>query len=78
MSILLPTWDFFFTFANFNFYCCKKYHFLNKKNGKKIVCARPTAHNFGHPLNKKQTFLRLALGHTEASLSVTLTQFYND
>ena len=28
---------------------------------KKKNCGRPTGHNFGHPLDRKQTFLRVAL-----------------
>ena len=52
-------WELFF-FANFIFFWLKFHHFLQKK---KKNCGRPTGHNFGHPLDRKQTFfLRVAPG----------------
>ena len=53
-----PTGNLFFPFCNFplfvdiilTIFLSKK-----KKNGKKRFCGRPTGHNSGHPLNRKQT-----------------------
>ena len=64
---------FFFSFCpkqHFFFSFCPKQHFLvkissfsyQKKKGqkKKRFCDRPTGQNFSHPLDRKQTFLRVA------------------
>ena len=32
--------------------------FLPPKHGRKRFCGRPTGHNFGHPLDRKQTFFK--------------------
>ena len=52
------TGDFFFIFAK-KFFFLKKWTILSNKTilkcgGKKS--GRPTGHNFGHPLDRKQTF----------------------
>ena len=34
------------------------FSYQKKKKGKKEFCDRPTGHNFGHPLDRKQTFFK--------------------
>ena len=48
-------WELFlFHFAN-SFFFVKNFNIFLKKKEKKN-CGRPTGHNFGHPLDRKQTF----------------------
>ena len=65
--LLCPLGTLFFSFfLIFDIFCvCKNFsYFLNQKKkktkGKKRICGRPNGHDFGHPLVRKQTFLRVA------------------
>ena len=54
--------------GHFFFYFCKKKCFLpnrKKKLKKKENCGRPTDHNYGHPLDRKQTFFVDSLPRVE-------------
>ena len=48
---------FFFFFPKKRFFF-KKFQSFLKKWGKKKNYGRPTGHNFGHPLDRKQTFFK--------------------
>ena len=58
---------FFLSFCHFFFFFCQKFqNFLTGKEKKESekkekIVGRPTGHNFGHPLDRKQIFLRVAL-----------------
>ena len=60
MAIFVPTENFFFQFSFFFFSKVSIIFLLKKKKrGKKERnCGRPSGHNFGHPLYRKQTFFK--------------------
>ena len=39
----------------------KIFSYQTKNNVKKIICSRPTGHNYGHPLDRKPFFIMVAL-----------------
>ena len=52
---------FFFNFSFFFFFFSKSGQYFptkpkKKKEKKRKNCGRPTGHNYGHPLDRKQTF----------------------
>ena len=63
MRILVPTGNYFFNFQFFlSFFSFKIVGTLltkkkreKDKKKKKVFCLRPSGHNFGHPLDRKQT-----------------------
>ena len=59
-------WELFFSFCHFFyfFFNSQKFQYFlthKKKEGGKRYCGHPTGHNFGHLLDRKHTFLRVAL-----------------
>ena len=54
-------WDLFFFISTIYFFQYYFYYFLTKKKEKqkkRRFSVRPTGHNFGHPLYRKQTFFK--------------------
>ena len=76
MTLLLQNGSFFFfIWPIYLFFFVKISSFSYKnKNEKKKNCGRPTGHNFGHPLHRKQTFfLRVALCRPICDMVATRT-----
>ena len=69
-------WDLFFLL----FFGLKNFNiFSPNNNNKKRYCGRPTGHNFGHPLDRKQTFFKGGLMYAQdvnSQLSISRILWY--
>ena len=63
-DFMTAEWELFFLHLAHFFLWSRFHHFLikkkkkEKKRKKRRFCGRPTGHNFGHPLHRKQTLFK--------------------